>query len=247
MNVSAIPNTMTQTTLQIGFLIYPGVIQLDVMALHQVLSFPPNTTVHLVWKSLEAIASNEGLVIHPTTTFDTCPPLDVISVPGGGMGQVEVMQDTSVLHFLQQQSQTAQYVTSVCTGSMILAVAGLLQGYKATCHWAFRDQLAILGVDVVSDRVVIDRNRITGAGVTSGLDVGLTLVNLLEGETMAKMTQLMLEYNPEPPFKAGTPETAGEEVIQTMLQLGKPLVEAFLAQTRETAGRLKLGCITECP
>lgn len=229
---------MAQATLHIGFLIYPGVIQLDVMALYQVLSFPPNTTLHLVGQSLGAIASNEGLVIQPTTTFDTCPPLDVICVPGGGLGQVDVMQDINLLKFLQQQSQTAKYITSVCTGSMILAAAGLLQGYKATCHWAFRDQLALLGVDVVRDRVVIDRNRITGAGVTSGLDVGLVLIHLLWDEAMAKMAQLMLEYHPEPPFNAGTPEAAGEEITQTLLHLGQPLVEAFLVQTREIAGRL---------
>ncbi|HEY9664255.1 MAG TPA: DJ-1/PfpI family protein, partial [Allocoleopsis sp.] len=135
--------------LQIGFLIYPGVIQLDVMGAYQVLSFPPNTQVHLLWKTLSPVVSNEGLILTPTTTLAECPPLDVICVPGGGIGQVEVMQDAEILDFLKQQSITAQYVTSVCTGSLILAAAGLLQGYKATCHWAFRDQLAMLGVEVV--------------------------------------------------------------------------------------------------
>lgn len=224
----------------IGFLVYPGVVQLDVMAPYQVLSFPPQTTVHLVWKNRDAIASNEGLTLVPTTTLETCPPLDIICVPGGGIGQVEVMKDTAVLNFLQQQSKTAAYVTAVCTGSMILAAAGLLQGYKATCHWAFREQLAMLGVDVVPERVVIDHNRVTGAGVTSGIDFGLTLVSLLHGETMAKMTQLMLEYDPTPPFNAGTPETAGDNVVQPLLQFGKSLVEAFSAQTKETAAQLGL-------
>jgi cyclohexyl-isocyanide hydratase len=198
--------------LQIGFLIYPGAIQLDVMGAYQVLAFPPNTQVHLLWKTLSPVVSNEGLILAPTTTLAECPPLDVICVPGGGIGQVEVMQDHEILHFLKQQSVTAQYVTSVCTGSLVLAAAGLLQGYKATCHWAFQDQLAMLGVEVVPQRVVIDRNRVTGAGVTSGIDFGLTLLKLLCGEQVAKMTQLMMEYTPEPPFDAGTPETAGEEV-----------------------------------
>lgn len=229
---------MDQTQLQIGLLVYPGVVQLDIMAPYQVLSFPPNTQVNLLWKSLEPITSNEGLTISPTKTFADCPTLDVICVPGGGFGQVEVMKDAEVLAFLQQQGKTAQYVTSVCTGSMILAAAGLLQGYKATCHWAFRDQLAMLGVEVVPERVVIDRNRITGAGVTSGIDFGLTLVGLLCGEAMAKMTQLMLEYNPQPPFSTGTPETAGEEIIQPLMQFGAPLVKAFMAQTKETATQL---------
>jgi cyclohexyl-isocyanide hydratase len=141
---------------------------------------------------------------------------------------------------LKQQADTAQYVTSVCTGSLILAAAGLLQGYQATCHWAFREQLAMLGVEVINQRVVIDRNRITGAGVTSGIDFGLTLVGLLCGEDVAKMTQLMMEYHPEPPFDAGTPETAGRAVVEPLMQFGKPLVGAFLAQTQAVAIQLKL-------
>lgn len=226
--------------LQVGFLIYPEVIQLDVMGAYQVLAFPPNTHLHLIGKTLSPIVSNEGLTLIPTVTLADCPPLDVICVPGGGMGQVEVMKDSEIRSFLQQQSITAQYVTSVCTGSMILAAAGLLQGYKATCHWAFRDQLAMLGVEVMPQRVVIDRNRVTGAGVTSGIDFGLTLLGLLCGEEVGKMTQLMMEYTPEPPFNAGTPETAGEEIVQPLMQFGKPLFDAFLAQTRETADLLKL-------
>jgi len=158
---------MVMSRLQIGFLVYPDVIQLDVMGAYQVLAFPPNTQVHLIWKTLTPIVSNEGLTITPTVTLVNCPPLDVICVPGGGMGQIEVMKDAEILTFLQQQSKSAQYVTSVCTGSMVLAAAGLLQGYKATCHWAFREQLAMLGVEVIPQRVVIDRDRITGAGVTS--------------------------------------------------------------------------------
>lgn len=226
--------------LQIGFLIYPGVIQLDVMGAYQALAFPPDTIIHLIWKTLTPITLYEGLTIVPTVTLEDCPPLDVICVPGGGLGQVEVMQNLEILDFLNQQGKKAQYVTSVCTGSMILAAAGLLQGYRATCHWAFRDQLAMLGVEVVPERVVIDRNRVTGAGVTSGIDFALALLSLLCGEDVAKMTQLMMEYNPEPPFNAGTPETAGEVITQDLLQFGKPLLEAFLAQTRETVVRLQL-------
>ena len=229
---------MDQRQLQIGLLVYPGVVQLDIMAPHQVLSFPPNTEVNLLWKSLEPVGSNEGLTISPTKTFEDCPILDVICVPGGGVGQIEVMKDAKVLSFLRQQSETAQYVTSVCTGSMILAAAGLLQGYKATCHWAFRDQLAMLGVEVVPERVVIDRNRVTGAGVTSGIDFGLTLVGLLCGEAVAKMTELMLEYDPKPPYNTGTPETAGEEIMQSLMQFGAPLLNAFMTQTKQTATQL---------
>jgi cyclohexyl-isocyanide hydratase len=226
------------TPLHIGFLVYPGVVQLDVMAAYQVLAFPPNTQLHLIWKTLDSIESNEGLMITPTVTLANCPPLDVICVPGGGIGQIEIMQDKEILNFLKQQADTAQYVTSVCTGSLILAAARLLQGYKATCHWAFREQLAMLGVEVINQRVVIDRNRITGAGVTSGIDFGLTLVGLLCGEDVAKMTQLMMEYHPEPPFDAGTPETAGSEVVEPLLDFGAPLIEAFMAQTKATVAQI---------
>jgi cyclohexyl-isocyanide hydratase len=226
--------------IQIGFLIYPGVIGLDMMGAYQVLAFPPHTELHSIWKTRSEIVSNEGLTLVPTTTLSDCPPLDVICVPGGGMGQVEVMKDREILDFLKHQSATAQYVTSVCTGSLILAAAGLLQGYRATCHWAFREQLGMLGVEVVPQRVAIDRNRVTGAGVTSGIDLGLTLLGLLCGEEVAKMTQLMMEYSPEPPFNAGTPETAGEEMTRSLMQFGKPLVDAFLAQTKDTAAQLKL-------
>jgi cyclohexyl-isocyanide hydratase len=225
--------------INIGFLVYSDVVQLDVMGAYQVLSFPPNATLHLVGKTLTPISSSEGLIITPTTTLNNCPTLDVICVPGGGMGQVEVMKDESILSFLQQKSITAKYITSVCTGSLILAAANLLQGYKATCHWAFREQLALLGVEVISERVVIDRDRITGAGVTSGIDFGLTLLNLLWGEDLAKMAQLMMEYNPQPPFNAGTPETAGEKIVEPLLQLGKPLIEAFLQQTQATMSKFK--------
>lgn len=223
----------------IGFLIYPDVVQLDVTAAYQVLSFPPETTLHLVAKKMDPIRSNEGLMLQPTVTLADCPPLDVVCVPGGGMGQTNVMQDDDGLEFLRQQGSSARYITSVCTGSLILAAAGLLQGYRATTHWAFRDQLAMLGVEVVPERVVIDRNRITGAGVTSGLDFGLTLLGLLFEESVAKVAQLMMEYDPRPPFAAGTPRTAEPGVVEALMQVGQPFIEAFLEQTQLTATRLK--------
>ncbi|MEO1401933.1 MAG: DJ-1/PfpI family protein [Cyanobacteria bacterium J06635_1] len=223
------------TQLQIGFLIYPGVVQLDVMGAYQVLAFPPNIQVHLIGKTVEPLTSNEGLMLVPTITLTECPKLDVICVPGGGMGQLDAMTDADILDFLKKQGETAQYVTSVCTGSMILAAAGLLDGYKATCHWAFREQLAKLGVDVIPDRVVIDRNRVTGAGVTSGIDFGLTLLGLLCGEDMAKLTQLFMEYTPAPPFNAGTPDTAGEALVNMLMKGGKPMIDAFWARTNAIA------------
>ncbi|WP_293336960.1 DJ-1/PfpI family protein [Microcoleus sp. CAWBG58] len=228
----------TQPKYHIGLVIFPGMTQLDMTGPHQVFSMMPDTRVLLLWKSLEPVTSNEGMTILPTTTFNDCPALDVLCVPGGAIGQVEMMQDTEVLDFLRQQGKTAKYVTSVCTGSLILAAAGLLQGYRAACHWAFREQLAMLGVEVGTERVVVDRDRITGGGVTAGIDFGLVLADKLCGEETAKMIQLILEYHPAPPFNAGSPESAGEILVEKVHKFGEQLIEASLAVTKQTALRL---------
>jgi cyclohexyl-isocyanide hydratase len=220
-------------TRHIGLLIFPGMTQLDVTAPHQVFSLLNDTRVHLLWKTLEPITSNEGMTLLPTTTFNECPTLEVICVPGGGMGAVEIMRDETVLEFLRQKGAQATYITSVCTGSLILAAAGLLQGYRAACHWLFRDQLAMLGVEVASERVVVDRDRITGGGVTAGLDFAIAIAAKLSGEATAKTIQLLLEYNPAPPFEAGTPEQAGKVLVERVTNLGKDLIEASLAQTKQ--------------
>lgn len=217
----------------IGLLIFPGMTQLDMTGPYQVLAMLPNTHIHLLWKTLEPVTSYEGMTILPTTTFDNCPDLDVLCVPGGEMGCVDMMRDRQVLQFLRHKGETAQFITSVCTGSLILAAAGLLQGYRAACHWAFRDQLALLGVEVGTQRVVIDRNRITGGGVTAGIDFGLVLAAQLCGEEMAKTLQLLLEYNPAPPFNAGSPETAGEVLIERVKALAQPLLEASMAEIQQ--------------
>ena len=226
---------MTQPKYHIGLVIYPGMTQLDITAPHQVFSFIPEARVHMLWKNLEPVTSGEGLTILPTTTFDQCPKLDVICVPGGGMGTVETMANSEVLEFLKQQSQTAKYITSVCTGSLILAAAGLLKGYRAGCHWLFREHLAILGVEVATERVVVDRNRITGSGVTAGIDFGLVVVSQICGDETAKRIQLLLEYNPAPPFDTGSPENAGEVLVEQVKKFGDTLLEASLAQAKATA------------
>ncbi|MBO3460404.1 DJ-1/PfpI family protein [Aetokthonos hydrillicola Thurmond2011] len=228
-----------QAQYDIGLVIFPEMTQLDITGPHQVFSFIPNARIHWVWKTLEPVKSNDGMTILPTTTFDACPPLDIFCVPGGP-GQINMMQDTEVLEFLKQQSKTAKYITSVCTGSLILAAAGLLQGYRAACHWLFLEQLAMLGVEVGTERVIIDRNRITGGGVTAGIDFGLVVVGELCGEDTAKMIQLLLQYDPAPPFNAGIPQKAGEAVVQQVKKLGEQLVEASLAQTKRAAAQLSI-------
>ncbi|MGK7873070.1 MAG: DJ-1/PfpI family protein [Xenococcaceae cyanobacterium] len=228
---------------QIGLLIYPDMTQLDITAPHQVFALMPDTQVHFLWKTLDPVKSDKGLTILPTTTFPDCPSLDVVCVPGGP-GQIAMMGDTEVLKFLQQQAETAKYVTSVCTGSLILAAAGLLQGYRAGCHWAFLDQLAMLGVEVSKERVVVDRNRITGGGVTAGIDFGLVVASQLCGEETAKTIQLLLQYDPQPPFNTGIPEKAGEALVETVKQLGDQLINASWKATKETVARLGVATST---
>ena len=196
-----------QPRLRVAMLLYPGLTLLDLVGPHTTLSM--HSDICLVWKTRDAITTDTGVRIEPDTTFADCPTdLDVLFVPGG-FGTAGVMMDAQVLEFLRDRGRSARYITSVCSGSMILAAAGLLQGYKATTHWSSLEVLAALGVDVVRSRVVIDRNRMTGGGVTAGIDFGLTLLAQLRGEDAAKLSQLAMEYDPAPPFDAGSPESAG--------------------------------------
>jgi cyclohexyl-isocyanide hydratase len=167
-----------------------------------------------VWKTTEPVTDESGrLRLMPTADFAGAGQLDVICVPGGP-GQVELMTDEETLGFLRQQAERARYVTSVCTGSLVLGAAGLLKGYRATCHWLSLDQLALFGATPVKERVVFDRNRVTGGGVTSGIDFGLALAAELIGAEAAKAIQLQIEYDPDPPFAAGSPETAEPAVVE---------------------------------
>ena len=196
----------------IGLVFYPGMTSLDIIGPQQVLSTLPGIQIHRLWKTLDPIKTDDGMMILPDTIFENCPPLDVICI-GGGLGQMAVVDDPEVLEFLHTQGSNAKFVTSVCSGAEFLAKAGLLQGYRAATHWMFRKQLAQLGVEVGTERVVIDRNRITGGGVTAGIDFGLTIAGILYGEEIAKMTELMLEYAPAPPFNVGSPEKAGADLV----------------------------------
>ncbi|MBD2076927.1 DJ-1/PfpI family protein [Phormidium sp. FACHB-592] len=196
----------------IGMVFYPGMTALDMVGPHQVFSALPGVQIYRLWKTSDPIKTDDGMVILPDTTFENCPPLDVICV-GGGLGQAAVVDDPETLDFFRKQGSTAKFITSVCGGSEFLAKAGLLQGYRAATHWTAREQLAKLGVEVSTDRVVVDRNRITGGGVTAGIDFGLTIANILCGEEVAKIIQLLMEYNPAPPFDVGSPEKAGAELV----------------------------------
>lgn len=202
----------TQPPLEIGMLLYPGLTLLDLIGPQTVFSWFANT--HLVWKTMDPIVSDTGIRIQPTRTFESCPSkLDILFVPGG-FGQQQLMDDAEALAFLADRAVESKYVTSVCSGSLLLGAAGLLKGYKATSHWATRDALSAFGAEPVDARVVVDRNRITGGGVTAGIDFGLVLLAKLRGDEAAKLTQLAMEYDPEPPFLSGSPKTAESSTIQ---------------------------------
>ncbi|MEM8636769.1 MAG: DJ-1/PfpI family protein [Pseudomonadota bacterium] len=193
-------------------LLYPGVTLLDLLGPQTVLS--SNCNVHVVWKNTDLLETDSGIVMKATTTLDQCPnDLDVLFVPGG---EFSIMRDGEVLRFLADRGSRARYITSVCGGSIVLGAAGLLQGYEATSHWSAVDKLSLFGAKHVASRVVHDRNRLSGGGVTAGIDFGLVLLAELLGEDVAKMTQLMLEYDPAPPFDTGTPEKAGPDIMSKM-------------------------------
>jgi len=217
--------------LQIGMLIYPGVTLLDFVG--PLTALGVHEKVHLVWKTLDPVLSDSGVAIVPTATLETCPSeLDVLFVPGG-FGTGDMMEDKEVLRFLADRGRRARYVTAVCSGSIILAMAGLLEGYRATTHWSSYDVLAACGVEVSDERVVVDRNRITGGGVTAGIDFGLVLLAQLRGETMARMSQLAMEYDPAPPFDAGRPQKAGPEATA----MARSFIAEVHARTLSIAGR----------
>ena len=224
--------------LQIGIVVFPKVTQLDFTGPLQVFSGLPDANVHLIWKRIEPVASDTALTILPTKSFADCPQLDVICVPGGA-GTDDMVNDEEMLNFLRAQSKTAKYVTSVCTGSLVLGAAGLLGGYKATTHWTAMGYLEGYGALPTKTRVCVDRNRITGGGVTAGIDFALTVVSILADRPTAEMIQLRLEYNPAPPFTSGSPDTAPPEVIARLRQMNPDGQARRKANNQQAAAALR--------
>ena len=199
------------TPFRIGFLLYPNVTQLDMTGPAQVLHRMPGAQVFYVWKTIEPIMSDCELALMPTVTMADCPQLDMVCVPGG-YGCTAMMADAEVLDWLRKQAAGAQLMTSVCTGSLVLAAAGLLKGYKAGCHWAWGEHLALFGAEYVAERTVIDRDRITAGGVTSGIDFAFRVIEQLCGRDVAESIQLVIEYDPQL-LGGGTPATARPEIL----------------------------------
>lgn len=198
--------------LRIVVLLFPNVTQLDFTGPAQVFGRMPGTEVHLAWHDTSPVVTDCGWSIVPTTTLQECPQGDVLFVPGGE-GAFELFEDDVALRFLRRQAEGARWVTSVCTGSSALAAAGLLAGRRATSHWASLHMLAEFGAVPAAERVVVDGNVITGAGVTSGIDFALQLAALELGEDVAQDIQLTLEYDPAPPFDHGSPRTASPGAV----------------------------------
>lgn len=222
------------TTIHIGFLLFPNITQLDMTGPAQILSRLPGAQVHLIWKDLAPVRTDAGFTINPTTTFADCPELTVLCVPGG-FGIADLLADDATLAFLRRQAGSARYVTSVCNGSMLLAAAGLLHGYRSACHWAWRHYLPLFGAIPDEARVVRDRNRISGAGVTAGIDFGLALAAEIAGEDAARLLQLTYEYDPQPPFDCGSPAKAGAALVRRLLAEQGHRLAAADAQVREAA------------
>lgn len=203
--------------LNIVFVLFDNVTQLDFTGPLQVLSRLPGAAIHIAHRDMQPITTDATLTLNPTTTFETCPQADVLCVPGG-FGVDQAVADAALMAFVKRQAKGARYVTSVCTGAFVLGAAGLLSGKRATTHWAYHDALAIVGAVPVKARVVRDGNIITGGGVTAGIDFAFTLAAEIAGQDFAEAIQLGLEYDPQPPFDSGSPEGASDAAQHAMRQ-----------------------------
>ena len=199
--------------ISVAFLVFPNVTQLDLTGPAQVLSRLGNVTLNLVWKNKEPVPTDAGFSLLPTATFEEVEAANILCVPGG-FGTMEMMQDKDVHAWLRKIAAEADWVTSVCTGSLVLGAAGLLKGYRSACHWASIDQLAYFDAIPVRERIVEDRNRFSGGGVTSGIDFALALAARIRGEDFARFIQLSIEYDPHPPFDAGSPDKVPPHILE---------------------------------
>lgn len=222
---------------EIGLLVFPDITQLDMTGPYEVFIKFPDARVHLIWKSRDPITAGGGMQILPTTTYADCPPLDIICVPGGA-GMNPLLGDAETLAFVRKQAESAQYVTSVCTGALVLGAAGLLQGKRATTHWMSHDMLEAFGAVPVRERVVRDGNVITGGGVTAGIDFALTLAAEVAGPEAARKIQLGIEYDPAPPFAAGSPAGAGSELANAVTAASATRQAERLAAVQAAAAKI---------
>jgi cyclohexyl-isocyanide hydratase len=213
MSTTSEPAT-TDLALTLGFLAFPGVTALDLVGPYEVLARLRLRTV-VVAASTQPVRTDLGLTLIPDVAFDACPALDVLIVPGGP-GQTQACQDDALVSFVRDRSEAAHTVATVCTGALIVATAGPLKGHRAATHWLARAELARLGAIPVAQRVVRDGKFLSSAGVSAGLDSALTLAAELMGEDAAQSIQLAIEYDPAPPFSAGSPITAPAHIVERL-------------------------------
>ncbi len=222
---------MSDTVLRSGMLVFPNLTQLDLTGPYEVLARLPGADTRLLWKNLDPVRSEHGLTILPDTSFEQCPPLDLVLVPGGP-GVNPLLEDREALAFLRRAAAEARYVVGICTGSLMLGAAGLLRGKRAGTHWMSRGLLRAFGAEPVTERVVRDGNLFTGGGVTAGIDVALAVAAEIAGQAGAEAIQLAIEYDPAPPFAAGSPERADPAILAAV-------VERAAARQRDRAERVE--------
>jgi len=229
--------TEPSTHLHIGAIIYPQVDQADFTGPFEVLSRIPNSTFHVLWKEIASVLDVKGLILTPDTTFSSAPPLDLLVIPGG-WGQEALMEDQTVLDFIRAHAKSGRHILSICTGALITGAAGLLRGVKTTTHWSSFHLLEYFGALPFDGRVVVDGRFLSTAGVTAGIDGALWAVTLLRSQRAAEEIQLTIEYDPEPPFESGTPETAPAEVVEAVRSHFHKISEARLATAKRIASQL---------
>jgi len=223
--------------IRIGLLLFPNLTQLDLTGPYEVFTKFPGADVHLLWKTLDPVRAGGGMRLLPTTTFAGSPQLDLVCVPGGA-GMNALLNDEETLDFVRRQATGARYVTSVCTGSLVLGAAGLLKGRRATTHWMSLPMLAAFGCEPVAERVVVDGNVITGGGVTAGIDFALTVAGEWFGADTARRIQLGIEYDPHPPYDAGAPGRADAPLVAAVREAAAARQGEREDAVRQAAARL---------
>jgi cyclohexyl-isocyanide hydratase len=228
---------MSDAPFRSGMLVFPNLTQLDLTGPYEILARLPRSATLLISKTADPVRSEHGLAILPNATFDTCGRLDLLLVPGGG-GINPLLEDAETLAFVRRTAAAARYVVGICTGSLVLGAAGLLHGKRAGTHWMSRDLLAAFGAVPVAERVVVDGNLFTGGGVTAGIDVALRVVAEIAGRETAEAIQLGVEYDPQPPFAAGSPETAPAPVRDAVIARAAERQRDRAARVARAAARL---------
>ena len=230
--------------MKVAFVVYPDFTALDLVGPYEVISRWPGAEVHFVASSPDPVRCDSGLTVLPSDTPATLPDPDLIVIPGSG-NPLPVLEDTVLVEWLRGAAPKCAWTASVCTGAGLYAVAGLLDGKSTTTHWGFRDYLKALGVKVVPDRVVWEGTHVSGAGVSAGIDMALSLTERVHGREIAEALQLIIEYDPEPPFDSGSPAKAdartqrlarrimlGDQPVRAAARFGREVVRARVRRAR---------------